>query len=313
VTVRYRYILYGIVVESDFRLTSVEEAGRGDGAPAIEIAFGPVATFREKTPGLSPAFDDWIKHAVLADGSVYIAVDGIFETIVSADGKRVVCARLGAPDDRSFEANLMNFVVSTALTLWGEEPLHATVVDMAGRTVGLLGSSGAGKSTLAACLIAQGADLLTDDMLRITFAGQSMLAHAGPYRLKLFDEPARQFLPKAASRGHFNGFSGKVMVEPRGSGRSLRSPRPLSALFWLDEPPSACGDVSTRRMSGVALAKALLSSAMNIRYSAPERLSRQVRFAERVGRSLPVYALSYPRQFEVMDRVVEEIRKTAQS
>jgi hypothetical protein len=311
VTSGYRYVIYGIVVQSEFRLTSVEEASDKDAEPVIAIALGSTDYFREKAPELSSHFDDWIKHVVLADGSVYIAVEEVFETIVSADGRRVVCARLGDIDDRSFEANVMNFVVSTALTLWGEEPLHATVVDIAGRAVGLLGPSGAGKSTLAACLIAQGADLITDDMLRVTFAGGAMLAHAGPYRLKLFDEPARLFLPQAAPHGYFNGLSGKVMVQPRSSGRSLRSPQPLSALFWLGEPQPTTCEVSARRMSGTALAKALIASAMNVRYLAPARLARQLRFAERVAHMLPVYALRYPRRFEVMDLVIEEIRKTA--
>jgi hypothetical protein len=69
-------------------------------------------------------------------------VDEVFETIVSASGRRAVCLRLGDADERSFEANLLNFVLSTSLTLRGEEPLHATVVDLGGRVAGLLGPSG---------------------------------------------------------------------------------------------------------------------------------------------------------------------------
>jgi hypothetical protein len=53
------------------------------------------------------------------------------------------------------------------------------------------------------------------------------------------------------------------------------------------------------------LMRVLTASAMDIRYYAPDRLARQLRFAERVARTLPVYALCYA----LLDRVVEQIRR----
>ena len=154
--------------------------------------------------------DDWLRHALLADGSVWIRNDEIFEMVVSPDGRHVTCAKLGEADDTSFEAALLNFAISISLTLQGEEPLHATVIELSGQAIGLLGASGAGKSTLAAALIAEGADLVTDDMLRLTFAGNEALAHRGPYRLKLYGEPARRLLPAAAEHGYFAKSHGKI-------------------------------------------------------------------------------------------------------
>ena len=88
--------------------------------------------------------------------------------------------------------------------------------------------------------------------------------------------------------------------------------RRLDALFWLgnaveegDEGP----DVRASRMSGAALLKALLASAMNIRYHAPERLGRRLRFVEQVARVVPVYDLEYRRDFALMPRVAQEMRK----
>ena len=89
---------------------------------------------------------------------MHIRADEVFEATVSACGNEVVCRRLGELDMRTLEANLLNFVISTSLTLSGEEPLHATVVELDGHAVGLLGHSGTGKSTLAAFLISRGAD-----------------------------------------------------------------------------------------------------------------------------------------------------------
>jgi hypothetical protein len=306
-----RYLVYGLVVESDVELSSVEEASAAPDEAAIRMVLGTTEYFRSVSSDIVLA-DDWIQQAILADGSVYVKVEGVLETVVSADGRRAVCGRLGATDDRSFEANLLNFVVSTALTLQGEEPLHATVVDLGGSVVGLLGASGAGKSTLAACLIAQGARLITDDMLRLVFADGKAMAYPGPHRLKLFDEPAKRFMPDAVPSGWLNALSGKMMVEPSTAAPAPRMPRPLSTLFWLGEPAAPTPErVSLERMAGADLVRRLIASAMNIRYHAPERLARQLRFSEHIARTLPVYALNYPRKLDVMERVVEEIRRVA--
>jgi hypothetical protein len=312
-----RYCVYGLVVESDLPLSSVDraaDAGIDPGAEAtIRIVRGAPDDFRAVPQDGASEPDERIRHSVLADGAIHVKIEGVFETIVSPDGRRAVFQPLGAVDERSLEANLLNFVVGVALTLQGEEPLHATVVDLGGHAVGLLGASGAGKSTLAACFIGQGAELLTDDMLRLTFVDGKALAYPGPYRLKLFDEPALRLLPDARKRGAFNGISGKYMVQPRETIESPRLPRPLSALFWLGNPQTAPAPngVTLKKLGGAELARNLIASGINSRYHQPDRLVRQFRFAERIAHSLPVYGLGYPREFEIMPQVLEEIRQAA--
>jgi ABC-type uncharacterized transport system YnjBCD ATPase subunit len=304
----HRHLVYGLEIESDFPLASVGGASSSSGGLRLRLV--PSAELRRRV-GAATATDpdDWIEHIVLADGSVYMRLDGIFETIVSADGADVACARLGDADQRTFEANLLNFVLSAALTLRGEEPLHATVLEREGHAFALLGPSGAGKSTLAAFLISRGARLVTDDMLRLTFSGGRALAHHGPHRLKLFDEQARLLLPDSVAAGHFNTLSGKLMVEPRVDPCDRALPRPLAAMFWLGDPSPPADEVRSGRLAGAALARTLLSSAMNIRYHAPDRLARQMRFAGRVAETVPVHALLYPRRHELLGRVDDEIRR----
>lgn len=313
-TTRHRYRIYGLVIDSGLQFSSIEEAGEraAVAAPAVSIVLAEKAFFRAKLGATPVASDGWIDHAVLADGSFYLKAGDVFEAIVSSDGRRADCVALGDTDLASFEANLLNFVLSAALTLQGEEPMHSTVVDVGGKAVGLLGSSGAGKSTLAAALIRSGGALVTDDMLRVTFADDKAVAHAGPHRLKLFDEPARLFLPESVAGGYFNSASGKIMLHPPAPAdieRAARREWPLAALFWIgDERAPPDEPVSARRLAGTELAKILLSSAMNLRYQAIDRLARQMAFAERLAANVPVHALRYPRTFAAMDRVVAEIR-----
>ena len=309
----HRHLIYGLALESDFPFVSIDEVPDEAAETAIRLILAPPEHFRQRTGGPAPDSDDWIQHAALDDGSVHVRIKGIFEAIVAADGRSVACMRPDEADQGSFEANLLNFVLSTALTQQGEEPLHATVLALESGVVALLGPSGAGKSTLAAFLIGQGARLITDDMLRLTYIEGRGYAHYGPNRLKLLDEPAQRLLPGSIAAGYFNSLSGKLMVQPEDAAGSRRTPLPLATLFWLgDEPPadsSTVGEVRVTRLRGMELMRILTSSAMNIRDYSPPRLARQLRFAERVARTLPVHALVYPRNYELLGRVADEMRR----
>jgi hypothetical protein len=307
--------VYGDCIESGFCLTTLRAAPPGACRDPVILTRADDDFFANRRPARPIGDEDWLHHAVLDDGSVYISDDEVFETVISPDGRQVACAERGDVDARSFEAALLNFALGASLTLRGEEPLHATVVDLAGQAIGLLGSSGAGKSTLAAYLVAEGADLVTDDMLRITFSDNRALAHPGPRRLKLFDEPARRLLPGAAARGSFSPLSGKVLIEPRAAGAADCGPRPLVALFSLADLPieAFAAQPSARRVTGVGLIRLLIASAMDIRNGTPARLARQLRFAKRAAAALPVYELRYRRDYGELAAVAGEIRRAIRS
>lgn len=307
-----RYLVYGLALESDFPLISVDEVPAEDVETAIRLIRTSADTFRRRTESVAAEPEAWSQHAILDGGAVYMKIRDVFEAIVAADGRQVDCLRPEEADQGSFEANLLNFVMSTALTQQGEEPLHATVLDLAGQAVALLGPSGAGKSTLAAFLIGQGARLVTDDMLRVSFRGGRGYAHYGPNRLKLLDEPAERLLPAAIATGYFNTVSGKLMVRPDDRSGSRREPLPLAALMWIGNQPPERGSGSTgvdvARLGGLELIRVLTSSAMNIRDYAPQRLARQLRFVEQVARTMPVFAFVYPRDYALLGDVADRIR-----
>jgi hypothetical protein len=307
---REKYRIYGLVVESELTLTSVEPCSNVAVAPDIVIAFASDDLFSVRVAGLRADSDEWIRYTALDNGDIYIRVNEVFEAIVDHAGGHVTCARLGGVDDRTLEAHLVTFAISAALTLGGEECLHATVVTLDRRAFGLLGRSGMGKSTLAAYLIGQGATLITDDMLRVSFSAEGIFAYPGPYRVKLFADTADRLLPAPAADGAFNRLTGKIMFRPGPSTEEHRVPTPLAALFWLgeDEPSIADAAVSLRQITGNEQAKVLTGSTMNIRYFAPERLGRQLRFAEQVARRLPIWGLAYRRDFELLPEVVAAIR-----
>jgi hypothetical protein len=67
------------------------------------------------------------------------------------------------------------------------------------------------------------------------------------------------------------------------------------------------GEVRLERLTGQEAFLSLVAATFNVRVTAPARLARQFRFAEAVCSRVPVYRLSYPRDFAVMPRLRELI------
>jgi hypothetical protein len=311
----HRYRVYGITLASEFRHGLPDECGEDNGGVLVELRVAQSHTFPIQAEKLHDP-SEWIQQDILDDGSLYMRWEDWLELLVSPDGRTVLCGNRSDSTLENFDSYLINFAVSAALLQQGEEPLHATVAAMDDCTVGLIGPSGAGKSTLAAYLINHGWDLVTDDMLRVTFEADAAFAHPGPYRLKLFRDPAERYLREAACRGLFNPASGqtgnplneKFIFQP-GNEVGIRSARKLSGLFYLGQPSDVLqsSTVSVAELAGQNLFKTILSSTMNSQHQTPFRLERQFRFAERLVRTIPVYRLNYPRRYDVMDNVVDLI------
>ena len=300
---RYKYAVYGVTLLTDLPL-SLPEAGDSDVVVTVDLASpGQLPSAVER---LLTDSNSWSQLALREDDVLRARWGSWFEILVAPDGRHVLCRNLSDLPLTSFEAYLTNFAVGTALIQQGEEPLHATVVDIGGRAVGLLGPSGAGKSTLAAVLMNRGGILVTDDMLRITFEDDAAFAQPGPYRIKLFREPADRYLSTGSSLGYWNPSGEKLILKPASTGNGRRPTR-LSALYLLVAPPPASelDRPSLERMSGDEPFKTILSSSINTRLQSPRRLQRQFRFAERLAKNLPVFRLTYPSNFDVMDKVAD--------
>jgi hypothetical protein len=307
---RFVYRVYGASLVSDMKLTLPTGKASDVSGPTIVLERAGEDDFQLIAHDVQIDVNQSFQQAVIGGGSLYMRWKDLFEFLISAKGDRVLCRNLSSYAFEFLEAYLTNFAVSAALILQGEETLHATAVDIGGRATALLGGSGAGKSTLASFLRSKGGNIVTDDILRITFEGEEAQAQPGPNRIKLFDEPARLFLSDTSIRGRWSPVGGKLIYDLGDLPRS-RAPLRLTALYHLRAPENVNDrQVVINRLSGLDLFRAIGGSTMNNALQIPARLRRHFDYVRKLTRILPVYSITYPRSFDAFAEVAENINRS---
>ena len=306
---RYRYTLFGVSFCSDIELQ----------LPPAKLG----AQFRfelRASSGLWPDADggcvvqedgdDWVTLRLFSNGGLEIEWRDWLSFWIEADGRLVSYKVREGAYPTAFEAYVGNFAVSACLLLQGEEFLHSTVVHFRGTGLGFLGPSGAGKTTLTAYFIGCGAELVSDDILRISETEGALYAEPGQPRLKLFEEAAERHLSASISKGRWNPVSQKYLFD-LAPPTMMRMRRPLHALIFLAPPLDVAPDkIELRRLEGLELFQTITSSTMNCRLQTADRLARQFAFAGRLAEQLPVYALHYPRRHDVFPDIVQALEET---
>lgn len=104
------------------------------------------------------------------------------------DGREVIVE----PDRDTLEEDLQPFLTGPVLAVLlhqrGYFVLHASAIEIDGRTVAFLGAKGFGKSTLAGYFKARGKRLISDDVVPVYFSGRGAFTVPGFPRIKLYDD-----------------------------------------------------------------------------------------------------------------------------
>jgi hypothetical protein len=303
----FSYHVYGVSLHSEFMLSLPEETIPG--LMEIEIRAGSPSMLAEVIRGVTLQHrSDWYHYARLQDGSSYVKWDGLGEFLVSSDGRRIICAHDTSAPMESFQVYLLGQALGFALVKSGFEPLHATAIDIGGEAIALLGASGFGKSSLAACFLAGGYSLLTDDLLLLRPGSQGVDAYPGPPRIKLFPRMARRFLGPKANGVPMNWGTDKMVVAL--DQRQIRqAPALLRAVYAITPPHETRGlrDITIEPLSEQGAFMALVANTFNCLLVDPERLQRQVSETSRLLGSVPVKKLTYPRKLKDLPSVREAI------
>lgn len=250
----------------------------------------------------------WFRWLILPDKSTYLRWRGLFEFIVTPDGRKILARQLPEGTRAAFQTYLLNHVLSLALLRQGLESLHSTAVVINGKAVAFLGDCGYGKSSLGAAFVGAGYRLLTDDLLVITRNGKGFSAYPGMPRIKLFPRVAQHILGKSVRGTPMNNLTAKLVVR-LAERESQRGAVPLGAIYVL-RPPRA--GRRTRRVRIGLLSErgafvALLKNTFNTFVVEPQRLRRQFALSAQIASGVPVKTLSYPRILEKLPAVRDAV------
>jgi hypothetical protein len=289
---------FGLRVEADWPLAGA--------APAASGAFGrPATTVRRvepeelarawEAPGerlFERPFRGEIAITFERADDYRIRAKGFGRYVVTADGTQVQCER-GIPGYAQ-ERFLFSTVLPLAAVLQGFELLHASAVSLDGVAVAFAGPAGSGKTTLATALVADGAELVTDDALALQLEGGRVVAHPGPPYVAVADWDGTGLVDVVERIGQVVGKSDKVgAVVP-----TVRGSRPLGAVCHLEEGPAL-----ELAPLGVEVAPRLLGSASVPYVVTPDRLERQFHMAHLLATTVPQLLLRVPRAVDAHDIV----------
>jgi len=253
--VSYDYTLCGWRTRSDIPLTGVPPS-----VPAGES----VDVLIRVVPGRSPVAEDG-GGSVREHSGKYsvIRIDGIadFEVI---RGRQIQVWPAARAMHKDIEIFLFGPVWATLCHQRGILPLHASAIVNGGGITAFVGHSGVGKSTIAAQLNSVDYELVTDDILPVSF-NRSSLPGAWPYlrRLKLRSdsiielaltptEPVGETLDKE-----------KFFVRPKSAGDDKWSR--IERLYVL-EVNQTSSRVSIDRISGAEAVRALVEQTYHFEF-----------------------------------------------
>jgi hypothetical protein len=288
--------LYGLAVESPIALMC-PRADPGT-PPDVTLSEGEAIAFARarQVLELSSTPSQWFECGTLPDSTTYMCWQGLFDFLVSHDGRVIHFRRFRKASRESFTTYLLGQVLSFSLLSFGVEPLHATAIVVDGRAIAFLGGCGLGKSTLGAAFLARGFPVLTDDLLALERRERGWLAHPGPPRLKLFPLVAETLLKGKSHGSSLNPLTSKRILRLTPA-EATACPAPLHALYVLTKPRTASR--ATARISPLRTERAffeLIRGSFNLIQVDRRRLENQFRIATGLAAEVPVRRLSYPRK-----------------
>jgi hypothetical protein len=305
----FTYSLYGLCLRSQWPVPYSTNGGTG--LAEVELFEGPASLFEavsEEVAG-SPNAADWLFRARLGDGSDYLRWSGLFESVLSSDGRRIAARPLAGAIQDIFQTHILGQILSFALLKLGMDPLHSTSVVIDGGAVAFVGDSGFGKSTLGAAFCRLGHPVVTDDLLTTKEESHGIYAYPGRARLKLSPETAKALLPERVNGVPVDPYTAKfsIPLEPQ---LTARGALPLRAIYVIRRGTagSQLKKVTIRTLRHrQALLGVVANSCITI-VTDPDRLARQFQLAARLVAHIPVKSLSYPRTLSGLPAVVDAIR-----
>lgn len=234
------------------------------------------------------------------DRGVLVRFPGVADFLVAASG--VSCYPVPGSGDAwqpLFEQQVRPLVLADR----GAPIFHGGAVVVDGGAVAFLAPSGRGKSTLTTAFARRGMPFLSDDCLQLDVDGDILVVPQAAF-VRLWEDSIAGAAPEHAERGHGSG-SPKPRILSGAALPHCNSAMPLRAVYLIDEACPALPEIAQ-----LTLAEAMMgwtANAFVLDISSRSVLQRSMNIAARLAKAVPVRKLAYPRDYAVLDAVVDAI------
>ncbi len=234
-----QYLLHGLVIESELRLPARSPDERAP--PQLRVVLGGPPPGPE-APGEGEIVADLAAYgysAVRSGDTLRCWFSNLAEFIIDTASGEVRVGMSPCCDRELASLLFAGTVLSLVLALRDKTVLHASAVRHEGVTLAFVGDEGRGKSTLATLLCADGAELVTDDVLRFEVKGNDVHWYSGTNELRLRRQawPLASNLPypsSPTSDGRLRLDLASRCAPTRGKLDAIILPRPDTALTQLE-------------------------------------------------------------------------------
>jgi len=181
------YKAFGFIIKSSISLPELKKISSPVNAYDIEIEFESLTEAWNSVSTPSNQFFVSEQHIMF-----HLANIAIYRI---ENGNKIIVSPMEGIEESQLRLYILGSCMGAILMQRQVLPLHGSAIAMDGKAYAIVGHSGAGKSTLASAFLEKGFDLLTDDIIPLTFSKESGRPYVIPSypQQKLWQESLAHF------------------------------------------------------------------------------------------------------------------------
>jgi hypothetical protein len=283
----------------------------------------PLFQIRLASPAPGPTYrTEWDWQWPLPSGEIFLSVarlekqtllqfPGVLDCVYRSDDRSIELAPAAGISESTVRHLVLDHVVPRLVSHQGRLVLHAAAVADGSGALLLLGQTGAGKSTLGASFLDNGFTLLTDDCVLLEPSNLGFRALAAYPGLRLWPDSLKRLEHRRSdeSKPDQSDWKRRVELEPVSGGwQEVIALVVLEGPIEGDEP----GEVSVAAMPGSGAVVELLQHGFLLDPTDQEIIERQFLAVGDLAGSLPLFRVTYPRDYsrlpDVRRSIVQALR-----
>lgn len=186
---KYDYIAFGLKISSEYKLPELTPSNGIVESTDIVIEQSDLSNLRNEFEELSKSKNKF----VIKKDFVLFQIPNI-ATFLIQEGKSIKISPMFGADMDIIKLYILGTCMGAILMQRRVLPLHGSLVEINGKAYAFIGDSGAGKSTLALAFINKGYNLLSDDLIAVSFSNENLPLVCPAYpQQKLWQESLIEF------------------------------------------------------------------------------------------------------------------------